>query len=586
MMQNTLLSVENLHTTFRRPGGTSLDAVQGFDLNVDTDHSVAIVGESGSGKSVSMRSLLRLLPKNAEIVSGTAEYHGRDLLSMPMPQLRSIRGQGIGMVFQNAMEALNPTLTLERQLSEVLLWHGLASKSEARQKSVRALGDVGIPDPEKRVKDYPFQFSGGMRQRAMIAMAIIAEPDLLIADEPTTALDVTVQLQILDLLRGVREARNMSLIMITHDLGVARYLCEDALVMRDSEVVERASMRDILSSPRHPYTRKLLDASIEIGDPHGDHRDAPATGSASIGGGSKAPLLQGSISEHALSSSTGAISATMQRTAPISHTENADDPSLLRATGLVKSFRTRRGVVRAVDDVSLDLPAGKTLGLVGESGSGKSTVARLIMGLDPVDEGQIRLDDMDLADPSTTGQRLARRRMQMVFQNPYGSLLPHFTAGANIAEPLRVHRIGTRGERREKVAALLELVGLGPEDAQRYPQQFSGGQQQRLAIARALITDPDILVCDEPTSALDTSIQAQIMDLLKELQGRLGLTVLLISHNLAVIQTMSDHVAVMRKGKIVETGTNTQVFSAPEHPYTQQLLDAVLPIRSDRGERV
>lgn len=559
MTNDILLDVENLHTSFRRRGGSSSTAVEGFDLTVRTDHSVAIVGESGSGKSVSMRSLLRLLPKSATIGSGTAEYRGRDLLSMPMPELRSIRGRRIGMVFQNAMEALNPTLTLERQLSEVLLWHGMASKSEARRMSVQALGDVGIPEPEKRVKDYPFQFSGGMRQRAMIAMAIIAEPDLLIADEPTTALDVTVQLQILDLLRGLRESRDMSLIMITHDLGVARYLCEDALVMQEGEVVERGSMQHILTAPSHPYTQRLLGASIEIGDPHGDPLEAPRHGAAAV-------AAERAVDGH-------------RPAAP-------DARPLLRTVGLGKSFRTRGGVDRAVDDVSLDLRAGTTLGLVGESGSGKSTVARLVMGLHPADEGQIFLEGTDLVESSTRKRRPARHRMQMVFQNPYGSLLPHFTAGGNISEPLRLHGIGTREERRDKVAALLELVGLSPDDAQRYPQQFSGGQQQRLAIARALITDPEILVCDEPTSALDTSIQAQIMDLLQELQHRLGLTVLLISHNLAVIQAMSDHVAVMRKGRIVESGTNDQVFSAPEHPYTQQLLDAVLPIRSDRDERV
>lgn len=553
MNTESLLHVEGLSTSFLRRGHAPRTVVRDVGFDLRENHALAIVGESGSGKSMSMRSLLRLLPKNGHVDEGTALFHGKDLLSAPPSRLRSIRGREIGMVFQNAMEALNPTLTLERQLSEVLLWHGLAGKREAKQRAVEALADVGIPDPEVRVKHYPFQFSGGMRQRAMIAMAIIAEPDLLIADEPTTALDVTVQMQILELLQEIRRRRHMSLIMITHDLGVARYLCDDALVMHRGEIVETGSMQSILGSPQHPYTQKLLEASIEIGTA-GTRADEQGPGPAT-------PSLRAR------------------------HETERSDPSpevLLHAEGLMKSFRTRGGEVQAVDSVDLELRAGQTLGLVGESGSGKSTVARLVMGLYPPDDGEIRLAGKDLVSASASEQRMARRRMQMVFQNPYGSLLPHYTVGGNITEPLRLQKTGTTGERRDKAVELLELVGLGADDLQRYPQQFSGGQQQRIAIARALITDPEILVCDEPTSALDTSIQAQIMELLADLQQRLGLTVLLISHNLAVIETISDQVMVMRQGRIVESGEKSQVFGSPQHEYTQQLLEAVLPIRGDR----
>ncbi|WP_163543850.1 dipeptide ABC transporter ATP-binding protein [Occultella kanbiaonis] len=531
--QAPLLEVSGLRTGFRRADGGQFVAVDGVTFRLEQGRALAIVGESGSGKSVTIRSLLRLLPRTASILGGEARLAGIDLIGASDRTLRRVRGREVGMVFQNAMEALNPTIPVGRQLAEALTWHGLCTRGEARARAITTLGDVGIPEPERRARMYPFQLSGGMRQRAMIAMAIIAEPRLVVADEPTTALDVTVQSQVLDLLAEIKD-RGTGLIMVTHDLGVARRFCDEVLVMNQGTVVESGPIEMVLDSPREPYTRMLLEATLEVGDVRaGPPEEAPTT--------VREPLL---VAEH-----------------------------------LDKTFRSRGGQTHAVRDVSLAIRPGRTLGLVGESGSGKSTVARLVMGLHEPDSGRVLLDGQDVHGEES---RLQRRRMQMVFQNPYGSLLPHYTAGANITESLRLQEIGTPGERTERAAELLRLVGLSPDDARRYPQQFSGGQQQRIAIARALAPEPDVLVCDEPTSALDVSIQAQILDLLAEIQERLGVAYLLISHNLAVVERMSDEVAVMKDGAIVERGERPAIFGDPQHPYTHRLLDAILPVRGSR----
>ncbi|WP_223410026.1 dipeptide ABC transporter ATP-binding protein [Occultella gossypii] len=534
--QAPLLEVSGLRTGFRRADGGQFVAVDDVTFRLEQGQALAIVGESGSGKSVTIRSLLRLLPRTASILGGEARLAGIDLIGASDRTLRRVRGREVGMVFQNAMEALNPTIPVGRQLAEALTWHGLCSRGEARARAITTLGDVGIPEPERRARMYPFQLSGGMRQRAMIAMAIIAEPRLVVADEPTTALDVTVQAQVLDLLAEIKD-RGTGLIMVTHDLGVARRFCDDVLVMNQGKVVESGRIDAVLDSPREPYTRMLLEATLEVGD-------VAATPPEAV----EAPVRE----------------------------------PLLVAERLDKTFRSRGGQTHAVRDVSLAIRPGRTLGLVGESGSGKSTVARLVMGLHEPDSGRVLLDGQDVHGEES---RLQRRRMQMVFQNPYGSLLPHYTAGANITESLRLQEIGTTGERTERAAELLRLVGLSPDDARRYPQQFSGGQQQRIAIARALAPEPDVLVCDEPTSALDVSIQAQILDLLGEIQERLGVAYLLISHNLAVVERMSDEVAVMKDGAIVERGERRAIFGDPQHPYTHQLLDAILPVRGSRMPR-
>lgn len=544
--QQPLLSVRDLSVTFRDRQGTQTTVVESLSFDLPTAGALAVVGESGSGKTVSMRAMLRLLPDTAQI-NGQALFAGEDLLSMTPHALQKMRGAGIGMVFQNAMNALNPTLTLKRQLTEHLLWHRVGSPREVRQIAVDALDRVGIPEPQRRIDMYPFQLSGGMRQRAMIAMAIAAGPQLLIADEPTTALDVTIQRQVLDLLKDLRED-GLALIMITHDLGVARYSCDDVIVMRHGEVVETGEMRDFSKTASAPYSLQLLDAAIDVDlDPARATETTPAP----------------------TATASGVIVPT------------EGDGFLVAAYDLVKIFRGRGGDVRAVDDVDIRIAPGQTIGIVGESGSGKSTLARLLMRLIEPTEGTVSFDDQDLLTTSGRQLREMRRELQMVFQNPYGSLLPHYTIAANVAEPLRVHRIGTAQQRRERALELLELVGIPPERADYYPRQFSGGQQQRVAIARALALEPRLLVCDEPTSALDVSIQAQILDLLSDLQERLGLAMLFVTHNLAVAQRLSHRILVMAQGHVVESAPTYELFHDPRHPYTKGLLAAVLPVRGE-----
>lgn len=552
-----LLQVSGLRTGFRRADGSTFVAADDVSFTLEEGRALAIVGESGSGKSVTVRSILRLLPKTASILGGEVRYRGQDLVTTSPGKLRKVRGQEIGMVFQNAMEALNPTIPVIKQLAEALTWHGICSRRQARKRAVQVLTEVGIPDAEHRASMYPFQFSGGMRQRAMIAMAIISSPRLVIADEPTTALDVTVQAQVLDLLAQIKE-QGTGMIMVTHDLGVARRFCDDVIVMHESKVVETGTINEVLDNPQDPYTQMLLSATLETGHTTRHVPIHPVTDRAAEDAADTARA-------------TPAPDAAGQSTPP-----TPAEPVII-AENLFKTFHTSAGEVPAVQDVSLTIDPGSTLGLVGESGSGKSTVARIVMGLHEPDEGSVRLDGVDVHSKAAHEHR---NRMQMVFQNPHGSLIPQYTAGANITEALRLQKIGTASERDERAAELLRLVGLSPDDAQRYPQQFSGGQQQRIAIARALAPEPEVLICDEPTSSLDVSIQAQILDLLEEIQSRLGVAYLLISHNLAVVEKMSDTVSVMRHGEIVEHGARDEIFSSPQHPYTHQLLDAILPVRA------
>ncbi|WP_163543253.1 dipeptide ABC transporter ATP-binding protein [Occultella kanbiaonis] len=536
-----VLEVSGLTVGFALPDGVKT-VVHDLSFSLPHHGSLALVGESGSGKSVSMRAILGLLPGNAR-VQGSAVLTadgapGLDLLTAGEAKVRRVRGKSVGMVFQNAMEALNPSIPLERQLTEHLVWHGLANKSDACRRAVEALGDVGIPEPERRIRMYPFQLSGGMRQRAMIAMATIARPDVVIADEPTTALDVTVQKQILDLLVHLRD-QGMAMVMITHDLGVARYVCDDAVVLRDGDVVERAPIAQLLRSPKEAYSRSLIDAALDVGT------DVPEREVVMI-------------------------------------TETAGTPSeaLLHVRDLTKVFASRGGDVVAVDEVSLDLLPGRTLGVVGESGSGKSTLARLVLRLIEPTSGRVTFDGEDLGALAPKVLRARRRGMQMVFQSPYGSLLPTSTVAENIAEPLRINRIGTPTERRDRAVDLLRLVELGPAYLDMYPRQLSGGQQQRVAIARALALKPKFLVGDEPTSALDASVQMQVLDLLRDLQSQLGFALLLITHNLAVVERLADDVIVMRHGQVVERARTADLFADPQHEYTRALLAAVLPVRS------
>ncbi|MGP9708534.1 dipeptide ABC transporter ATP-binding protein [Brachybacterium sp. AOP24-D1-21] len=568
-----LLDISDLRVTFDMPDGSTVNAVNGLDLQLAENGSTAVIGESGSGKSVSMRAVLGLLPKNAR-VTGSAKLDlgsgdAIDLLQAGHQQLRRVRGREVGMVFQNAMESLNPSLTLARQLTEPILWHGLGTKQEAHKLAVRALGDVGIPEPERRITMYPFQLSGGMRQRAMIAMSTITRPRLIIADEPTTALDVTVQKQILDLLRSMRED-GMSLVMITHDLGVARYLSDDGVVLRHGEVQEAGPMRQLLTAPESPYTRVLLDSAMDIRPPE------ETTISSDTGSDQYTGPNQGTASSASAASTSSAPSAASEPSIP-----REEPVPLVAVRDLVKDFPGATGPVRAVDQVSFDLPAGSTLGVVGESGSGKSTLARLVLRLIEPSSGEVRFDGKDVLAMNRRELREQRRAMQMVFQSPYGSLLPSSTIAENIEEPLRINRIGSKATRRATVLDLLSKVDLPTHFENLYPRQLSGGQQQRVAIARAIALEPALLVADEPTSALDASVQLQVLELLEDLRQELGFSILLITHNLAVVERFADQVLVMKSGKVVEKGSAFEVFTHPREEYTKTLLSAVLPVHAD-----
>jgi peptide/nickel transport system ATP-binding protein len=540
--EQPLLSIRDLRVSF--PAGRSdiPPAVDGLNLDLPPAGALALVGESGSGKTVGTRAAIGLLPPSAR-VAGEAVFEGRDLITMPEEELRSLRGRRIGMVFQNAMEAFNPTLRLKRQLTEHLLWHKLCRRKDALRWAVEAMDRVGIPEPDKRIRMYPFQFSGGMLQRAMIAMAIVTRPALLIADEPTTALDVTVQRQVLDLLKDLR-SDGLAILMITHDLGVARYTCDDVLVLRHGRVVETGRMATFGDEATEPYSRHLIESAIDF--------DA----------------------------ATGSGDETAARASDGSDVASAPTP-LIAASGLNKIFSTSGGDVHAVIDVDLDIRKDEAVAVVGQSGSGKSTLARLLMGLIDATSGTVCYRGRDLLSAGSSTMREFRRSVQMVFQNPYGSLLPHLSVIANVAEPLRLHRVtGPRG-RTERARELLDLVGIPADLQEHYPRQLSGGQQQRVAIARALALDPAVLVCDEPTSALDVSIQAEILDLLSGLRERLGLSLLFVTHNLAVAQRLCDRIVVMADGLIVETAPTAELFTRPGHPYTRALLSAVMPTHGD-----
>ena len=564
-----VLSVQNLAVTFPTPDG-DVPAVRGVSWDVSEGEVLAIAGESGSGKSVSVLAAMGLLPATAQ-VEGAIAYRGRDVLAMSDKEQEQIRGSAISMVFQDPMTSLNPVMTVGAQIAEGVRVHQRTDKATARSRAVELLDLVGIPNPAQRVDAYPHELSGGMRQRAMIAMAIANDPDLLIADEPTTALDVTIQAQVLDVLERAREATGSALVIITHDLGVVARTADRVLVMHDGQAVETGEANDVFERPRHAYTASLLAAVPRI--------DAPA------------------------------------RTPPQPPDLDADTP-LVEAVDLVKTFPIRStgafrrtiGTVQAVSGVSLHINRGETLGLVGESGSGKSTIARCILRLIHPTSGTVRFNGQDLADLSRRQLQAMRRRMQIVFQDPMASLDPRMTVSAIIAEPLRIHRTTdgsddanptsrrrssdeaatsrrrTTNEIKAGVAELLELVGLEPQHGNRYPHEFSGGQRQRIGIARALALEPDLLILDEPVSALDVSIQAGVLDLLEDLQNTLGLTYLFVAHDLAVVRQVSDRVAVMYLGRIVETGTGPEVYETPGHPYTQALLSAV-PIPEPKLER-
>ncbi len=567
-----LLEVRDLQVRFKMgKKQTELVAVNNISYDLHAGEALAIVGESGSGKSVGVRALLGLTAENGKVTNGTALYKGeQNLLTMSQGRLNRLRGKDIAMVFQDAMQSLNPTLTLETQLIEHQIWHRLCDHTTARKRAIEMLGKMGIPKPEQRIHAYPFELSGGLRQRAMIAMAMVTNPVLLIADEPTTAVDVTLQRQILDLLADIK-AEGTAMIMITHDLGVARDLCDRVEVMNNGEIVESTDMTNFLSNAQHPYSQKLLAATVEVGDVVDEPDNGDVKASGEDGPSDEAPVQSGSVQSGSVQNGSGEGGSTAPEPADV----------VLKAVSVSKTFHPKSGVVHAVRDVSLDLHRGETIGLVGESGSGKSTLARIFLDLIPVTDGVVEFGGKDLVQMKPAERQDLRHDMQAVFQNATGSLLPHYTVLDNVIEPLNIHHVGDPASRKARAKELLTKVGVDPKRGHQYPRQFSGGQQQRIATARALALDPEILVCDEPTSALDVSVQAQILDLFADLRSELGLTCLFISHNLAVIEKVSDRVAVMRHGWIVELAPTKELFNNPQHPYTRQLLNAVLPVRRD-----
>ncbi|MFB7588918.1 dipeptide ABC transporter ATP-binding protein [Streptomyces sp. NPDC056169] len=634
-----LLEVQGLDVEFATPDGGALHAVRDVSFTLRRGETLAVVGESGSGKSTTALALLRMLPGTGRISGGSVRLDGQDLATADEPALRAVRGARIGMVFQDPMTALNPVLTVGRHLDEVLRAHdghtkrgGRRDKAARRARAVELLRLVGIPDAERRLDDHPHQFSGGQRQRVLIAMALAGEPDILLADEPTTALDATVQDQILTLLGDLTRTSGTALVLITHNMGVVARACDRVLVMYGGTVVEDGPTAEVLSHPRHPYTAGLLAAVPRLSAPSGTrltgipgtppdlslplagcafaarcslvedrcHTTVPPL-TAVNGAGTGTGIATGTgpatgtgtdagtdiRTDIRTDTGTGTVRAAClpaaERTTPLPPPPppplRIDRPApgavVLSAEGIRKTYKDRgRRSFTALDGVSLTLAAGETLGIVGESGSGKSTLARVLAHAHPADGGRIVLDGRDVTRPRRAELHAVRRRVQMVFQDPYASLNPRMTVGEIVAEPLRAFGTVAPGERAERVAELLRLVGLDPAAADRHPRSFSGGQRQRVGIARALAPEPAVLICDEPVSALDVSVQAQIVGLLTDLQRDLGLALVFIAHDLAVVRQVSHRIAVMHEGRIVETGGADEVCERPRDPYTRALLAA------------
>ena len=565
-----LLEVRELAVEFRIDESTRLQAVKGVSFDVPVRSTVALVGESGSGKSVSALSIMGLLPKENATVASTSRilYRGRDLLTVGRDEMQRVRGKEIGMIFQEPMTSLNPVFTVGFQIGEVLRKHlGLAGRA-LRSRTLELLTEVGIPEPEMRLEAYPFQLSGGQQQRVMIAMAIACEPKLLIADEPTTALDVTVQRQIMDLMAALQERHEMAMLFITHDLALVSEIADHVVVMRDGEVREQAPASQLFRDPRDAYTRALLACRPPL-----DRRPwrLPVIDDFMRNSGTEPELQR-------------RPAMTVRAPSPDSERPRGlrgNEPTLLEARGLAKSFYFREGLLKkrelkAVKGASFRIAKGKTLGVVGESGSGKTTVALLVARLHQASGGEVRFEGRDLLKVDARHAMPYKRRIQIVFQNPYASLNPRFSVSQILTEPLQIHGIGADdGERRAMAAELLTKVGLPPVSLEKYPHEFSGGQRQRIAIARALTLKPELLICDESVSALDVSVQAQLLNLLQDLQDEYSMSYLFISHDLAVVRYMADEVMVMKDGEVVEIAGPDELYANPKHPYTRLLLSSI-----------
>ena len=612
-----LLDVRDLRTVFRTDDGPIV-ATDEVSFSLDHGETMGLVGESGAGKSVTARSLMRLIDSPGEITGGEVVFDGEDLLEYTEQEMRDVRGNRIAMIPQDPMSSLNPVMTVGEQIAETIRRHQDVSKSAARTAAIEAMDDVGIPDAAERVDDYPHEFSGGMRQRVLVAIGFSCEPDLIIADEPTTALDVTTQAKILELLNDLQEREGTAVLMITHNLGVVAQTCDHVGVMYAGNLVETAPLRDLFDRPRHPYTRALIDSIPEVDTTYDelptlpgsmpDLADLPtgcnfaprcphATEACRTGGDPDLDTVDESASRAACIHADDldlSETAIPEQSSGRGDIDRSGEP-LFEVRGLKKHFAAGDGAfgnftltrgdgglptierryVKAVDGIDFDVYPGETVGLVGESGCGKSTVARTALRLIEPTAGEVYFEGQPLHELGDSDVRSLRREMQMIFQDPGSSLNPRKTVGRIVGRAMEKHDIATGEEKRRRVGELLERVGLSAEAASKYPHEFSGGQQQRVAIAHALAVEPKLIVCDEPVSALDVSVQAQILNLLNDIQAERGLAYLFISHNIGVIRHSCDRVAVMYLGQIAELGTVDQVFSAPFHPYTESLLSAV-----------
>ena len=609
-----LLEIENLRTHIQLKQGT-VHAVDGVSLYVEAGETLGIVGESGCGKTMTALSVMNLLPVGGNIVDGEISLAGTKISSLSRDAMRKVRGNEIGMIFQDPLTSLNPTMTVGKQIAEAVLLHRPVTREQAWDRAAEVLDLVGLPRARERITEYPHQFSGGMRQRVMIAMALACEPKLLIADEPTTALDVTIQKQILELIDDLRHRLGMAMILVTHDLGVIAGRADRVAVMYAGKIAETTSTAKLFAGPRHPYTQALFQALPEnaaqtrerlysipgappdLLRPPAGCRFAPRCRYAKDRCGKEEPVLGGESGEHTFACFYPVDAAT--RASPSGQAvmdeergAGAAGEPLLRLDQVVKDFpvtkgailQRRIGSVSAVAGVSFEIRRGETFGLVGESGCGKTTIGRMIVGLERPDAGTITFEGKDLAGSRGRGYRRQRRRIQYMFQDSYASLDPRMRVGTILREPLAVQRIGSRRAQQDKVLQMLSSVGLPASAAERYPHEFSGGQRQRLGFARALILSPELIVADEPVSALDVSIQAQVLDMMRDLQYELALTYLFISHDLSVVRYLSNHIGVMYLGRLMEIGPADEVYLRPAHPYTKGLIDSV-PIADPAAEQ-
>ena len=591
-----LLDIQDLRTYFHTDEGV-VKAVDDVSLQLEEGHTLGIVGESGSGKSVTSLSIMRLLAGSAKIETGRIAFLGQDLVGLPEREMRKIRGGNISMIFQEPMTSLNPVFTTGSQVVEAILLHQDVSPAEAREQTIALYDEVGIPNPQQRIDDYPHQMSGGQRQRVMIAMALSCNPKVLIADEPTTALDVTIQKQILEMIRQLRDKRGMSVIFITHDLGVIAEIADDVAVMFGGKLVEYGDVVQIFSAPQHAYTKGLLACRPKL---ETTYRRLPTVSDfMEVDQSDGTPrLIEKQVDEATIKQfetrGRGRLlhpgSLPTSATGPEAVAKGSSDVvvlpddsiPLLDVQDLKVHFPVRRGLlqrvvgkIKAVDGISFTVYQGQTLGLVGESGCGKTTTGRAILRLIEPTSGKVHYHGSDLTSLSRRKLRAMRRQLQIIFQDPYGSLNPRMTVETALVEPMRLHAIGaSRADRVDRAVALLEEVDLDAAHLRRYPHEFSGGQRQRICIARALTTEPEFLICDESVSALDVSVQAQVLNLLKDLQERRQLTYIFISHDLSVVKFMSDMMAVMNKGKIVEFGPSESIYANPQQAYTQKLIEA------------